>query len=41
MRIASKVLNRDQDGVSGFLAYPATAARRPGIVMPLTCSDAV
>jgi dienelactone hydrolase len=33
MRIASKVLHRDQDGVSGFIAYPATAARRPGVLV--------
>ncbi|MGH8666293.1 MAG: dienelactone hydrolase family protein [Burkholderiales bacterium] len=33
MRIASKVLHRDQDGVSGFVAYPATAARRPGVLV--------
>ncbi len=33
MRIAARQLNRDQDGVSGFLAYPATAARRPGVLV--------
>ena len=33
MRIASKVLSRDQDGVSGFLAYPSAAARRPGVLL--------
>jgi carboxymethylenebutenolidase len=32
MRIRFKVLNREQDGVSGFLAYPAATARKPGIL---------
>ena len=33
MRIASRRLNRDQDGVSGFYAHPAGAARKPGVLV--------
>lgn len=32
MRIAFKVLNRDQDGVSGFLAHPTAAGRKPAVL---------
>ncbi|MCC6533520.1 MAG: dienelactone hydrolase family protein [Burkholderiales bacterium] len=33
MRVASRSLTREQDGISGFLAYPAAAARKPGILL--------
>ena len=33
MRIAVKTLNRDQDGISGFLAYPSAAARKPAVLV--------
>ena len=33
MRVAARALNRDQDGISGYLAYPAAAARKPGVLV--------
>ena len=33
MRIVSKVLQRDQDGISGFLAYPLTGTRSPAVLL--------
>jgi len=33
MRIVSRTLNRDQDGISGFLAYPTAAQRKPGVLL--------
>ena len=33
MRIAARTLTREQDGISGFLAHPAAAARRPGVLV--------
>jgi carboxymethylenebutenolidase len=33
MRYAARVLKRDQDGISGFLAYPTSQPRRPGVLL--------
>jgi carboxymethylenebutenolidase len=33
MRFASRVLKRDQDGISGFLAHPRSGQRRPGVLV--------
>jgi carboxymethylenebutenolidase len=33
MRVAARSLNRDQDGISGFLAYPAASARKPAVLV--------
>ena len=33
MRYAARLLKRDQDGISGFLAYPIAPQRKPGILV--------
>lgn len=33
MRIAARQLSREQDGISGFLAYPAAAQRKPAVLV--------
>ena len=33
MRIAARTLNREQDGISGYLAYPSAPARKPAVLV--------
>jgi len=33
MRIAAKSLNREQDGISGYIAYSTAATRKPGVLV--------
>lgn len=33
MRYAARLLKRDQDGISGFVAYPVAPQRKPGILV--------